>query len=212
MTVGLLAPDLAISLHRSCYSFTSPFYFLLSRWLEGWYSHCVNPLLYQSFAWGFLGPLFTSLPLLGFVSQHSCCASPFHYFIHWTSSAHLLLIYLFIPMSFLLNLLDFLNPITTSLPLVTFWAYWPPSQPIKFINSFPKLPRPIYFLFTSYYSYGLATSFLELPRSIYFFFTSFYSCGPADYQSCHSSLLGLFSYFFTVFFFSPSPLLGFFYC
>ena len=118
----------------------------------------------------------------------------------------------FIPMSFLLNLLDFLNPITTSLPLVTFRAYWPPSQPIKFINSFPKLPRPIYFLFTSYYSYGLATSFLELPRSIYFFFTSFYSCGPADYQSCHSSLLGLFSYFFTVFFFSPSPLLGFFYC
>ena len=34
-------------------------------------------------------PISTSLPLLGFISQHSCCASPFH------SSGHLLHLYLF---------------------------------------------------------------------------------------------------------------------
>ena len=50
-------------------------------------------------------------------------------------------------MGFLLNLLGFLDPITTSLPLITFQACWPLSQPNEFSDSFPKLPRPIYFLF-----------------------------------------------------------------
>ena len=68
----------------------------------------------------------------------------------------------FTPMGFLLDPLGFLGPITTSLPLIYFQAYWPLSQPNKFTNSFPGLPRPIYFLFTSYYSHGLTTSFLGL--------------------------------------------------
>jgi len=56
---------------------------------------CLNPFPCQFFAQGFPGPLFTSLPLLGFVGQHSCCASPFHHFILQASLAHLLPLHLF---------------------------------------------------------------------------------------------------------------------
>ena len=68
----------------------------------------------------------------------------------------------FTPMGFLLNSLGFLGPITTSLPLITFRAYWPSSQPIELTNSFHELPQPNYFLFTTYYSHGLTTSFIGL--------------------------------------------------
>ena len=94
-------------------------------------------------------------------------------------------------MDFLLNHLVFLGPITTSLPLITFRAYWPLSQPNEFTNSFLELPRPIYFLITSYCSHGFTTSFIGLPCPIYFLFTSFYSCGLASCQSYHSDLLGM---------------------
>ena len=79
----------------------------------------------------------------------------------------------FTPMGFLLDLLNFFSPITTSLPLITFWAYWPLSRPIEFTSSFNGLPRPIYLFFASFYSHGHTTSFFGLPRPIYFFFTSF---------------------------------------
>ena len=46
-------------------------------------------------------------------------------------------------MGFLLNLLGFLSPITTYLLLITTWAYWLLGKPIKFPNSFPRLPQPI---------------------------------------------------------------------
>ena len=55
----------------------------------------------------------------------------------------------FTPMGFLLNHLVFLDPITTSLSLITFQAYWPLSQPNEFTNSFLGFPQPIYFFFTS---------------------------------------------------------------
>ena len=113
-------------------------------------------------------------------------------------------------MGFLLDSLGFLGPITTNLPVITFQAYWPLSQPNEFTNSFSRLPGPIHFLFTSYYFHGFTTSFIGLPRSIYFFFTSFYSCGLIGHQSCYFSPLGLFPYFFTVFSILPSLLLGFF--
>jgi len=116
----------------------------------------------------------------------------------------------FTPMGFLLDSLGFLESITTSLPLVTIRAYWPLSQPIEFTNSFPGLPQPIYFLFTSYYSHRLTTSFIRLPQPIFFFFSFFFFCGLVRHQSCHFSLLGLFSYSFIIFSFSPSLLLGFF--
>ena len=109
---------------------------------------CASSLLCQSFAQGFLGPLFTSLPLLGFVGQYSRYASPFYYFIPWVSSAHLLPPDLFYSHGLLLYPLGFLGLITTYLPLITFWAYWPLGRPIEFTNSFPGLPWPIYlFLF-----------------------------------------------------------------
>ena len=70
-------------------------YFVLPCGLVGWCSCHASPLLDQSFAQGFLGPLSTSLPLLGFIGQHSYCASPFHYLIPQASLAHLLIFYLF---------------------------------------------------------------------------------------------------------------------
>ena len=78
MSVGLLAVDPDMPLHRSSYSITSSL-FLVTRGLTSWCSCRADPLS-------------TSLPLFGFIGQHSCCASPFHYS---ASSAHLFLFYLF---------------------------------------------------------------------------------------------------------------------
>ena len=58
-------------------------------------------------------------------------------------------------MDVLLDSLGFLGPITTSLPLITFRAYWPLSHPNEFTNSFPGLPRSIYFLFIFLIPMGL---------------------------------------------------------
>ena len=117
------------------------------------------------------------------------------HFILQASPTHLLHLYIFYSYGLFANHLVFLGPITTSLALITFQAYWPLSQPNEFTNSFLKLPRPIYFLITSYCSHGFNTSFIGLPCLIYFIFTSCYSCGPAGHYSCHFSLLGLFYYF-----------------
>ena len=46
-------------------------------------------------------------------------------------------------MGFLLNLLGFLDLITTYILLITTWAYWLLDQSIEFTNSFPRLPWPI---------------------------------------------------------------------
>ena len=109
------------------------------------------PLFYFSLPMGLwvmllyhAGPLSISSPLLGFIGQHSCCASPFHslsFLGPFTSLLALLL-----PWGFFLNPLGFLDPITTSLPLITFRGYWPLSQPNEFTNSFPGFLDP----FTSY--------------------------------------------------------------
>ena len=157
----------------------------------GWCSCRASPLLYQSFAQGFFGPLSTSLPLLGFIGQHSCCVNPFHYSFLGLTRPIYFFFTSFTPMGFLLDPLGFLGPITTSLPLIYFQAYWPLSQPNKFTNSFPGLPRPIYFLFTSYYSYGLTTSFLGLlgsftPSLPLFILVSLLAINPAisAYWAC----------------------------
>ena len=74
-------------------------------------------------------------------------------------SAHLLLL---LPWAFANSF--GLGPITTSLLLITFQAYWPLSQPNEFINSFLGLPWPIYFFFTSYCSHEFTTSLLGFSR------------------------------------------------
>ena len=131
-----------------------PFLFLVTRGLTGWCSYRVSPLLYHTFAQGFLGPLSTSSPLLGFIGQHSCYAN--HFFISFLGLPQPIYFFFtsFILLGFLLDLLGFLGLITTSLPLITSWVYWPFSLSNKFTNSFPKLLWLIYFPFTSYYSYG----------------------------------------------------------
>ena len=142
---------------------------------------------------------------MGFVDQHFCCASSFHYFILQASLACLLSLYHFYSYGFLLDPLGFFGPITISLPLITSWAYWPLGRPIEFTNSFLGLPWPIYVFFTSFHSHRLTTLFFRLPRLVYFFFTSFFNCcGLASHQSWHFSLLGSFPYSFTIFPFSPS--------
>ena len=55
----------------------------------------VSPPSRKFFAQGFSDPLFTSLPLLGFVGQHSYCTSPFHYVILQASPTHILPLYLY---------------------------------------------------------------------------------------------------------------------
>ena len=112
-------------------------------------------------------------------------------------------------MSFLLNPLGVLDPITTSLLFNTTWAYWFLGQPIEFTNSFPGLSWLIYSLSTSYYSYELTTSFLKLSRPTYYLFISFHYCGHAGHQFYHSSLLGLALLLSLLTFFI---LLDFFYC
>ena len=142
-------------------------------------------------------PLSTSFLLSGFILTTFLPCQPISVLGHprlahfslWASSAHLLILYIFYSHGFLLNHLGFLGPTTTSLPLITFQAYWPLSQPYEFTNSYLGLP-PIYLFFTSYYSHRFTTSFLRHSRSIYFFFTSFYFCMPADNYFYHSGLLG----------------------
>ena len=80
MFVGLLAEDLAMSPHCSCYIITS-ILFLVIRGLTGWCSYHASPLS-------------TALPFWGFIGQHSCYASPFHssgFLNSFTSSLLLLL-------------------------------------------------------------------------------------------------------------------------
>ena len=130
----------------------------------------------------------------------------------FTSSLHL-----FTLMGLLLNSLGLLGPFTLSLPLITLMGLLAIIHVMSthFTTLFFGLPRPIYFFFTSFYSYGLTTSFIGHHRPVYFFFTSCYFHGPTGYQSCHSSPLGLFPYFFTILpliFFLSFLLLGFFCC
>ena len=163
MTVGLLATDPTISLHRACYNFNS---FFISCYPIGLWADTpavpthffINLLLRASLAhYPHLYLFWALLPNIPAMPTHfttSFLEIPRPIYSFFTS---------FTPMGFLLNSLGFLSPITTSLPLITFRAYWPLSQSNEFTNSFSRLPQPIHFLFTSYYSHGLTTSFIRLP-------------------------------------------------
>ena len=157
--------------------------------------HSPHPYLF----WALLAnipvvPTHFPCPYLYWILRANIPVVPTH-FIHRASSAHLLLPYLFYSHGLLLNPLGFLCPITTSLALITFWAYWPLCQPNESTNSFLGLPRLIYFFFTSYYFHGFTTSLLGLPQPIYFLFTFYYYNGSAGLYSWHSVLLGLLYYF-----------------
>ena len=67
--------------------------------------------------------------------------------------------------------MSFLDPITISLSLITFWAYWPLSQTIEFINLFPELLDP----FTSSLSLFIPMGLLLYSLG---FFVSFDSSSP----------------------------------
>ena len=157
VSVGLLAINLAISLYRTCYSFTSLFIicYLVGLWADAPTvpAHFfINFLLRASLAcfphlylfWALLA----NIPAVPAYFIISFLTLPWPIYFFFTS---------FTFMGFSLDHLGFLNPITTSLSLITFRTYWPLSQPNEFTNSFFGLPRPICFLFTSYYSHGLTT-------------------------------------------------------
>ena len=105
-----------------------PIYFKLPRELVGGRSCCASSLLCQSFTLGFLGLLFTSLLLLGFVGQHFCCASPFHHFISWASLAYLLSLYHFYSYGLFVRSFGLLRPnyhIFTSYYFLSLLAFRP---------------------------------------------------------------------------------------
>ena len=147
---------------------TSPFpAFFLLLGFTGWHSCWTSPLS-------------TSLPLLNFYWATFLLCQPIPFLgLPWPISflglsRPIFFLYLFYSYEFLLNPLGFPDPITTSLPLIIFRAYWPLCQHFEFTNSFLGLPRPIYFFFTSYYSHVFTTSFLGLPWPICFFFVTFF--------------------------------------
>ena len=98
-------------------------------------------------------------------------------------------------MSFLLNLLGILGPITTYLLLITTWAYWLLGHPLSLLTHFLgylspfshslSLIIPMGLLFHSFSFLGPLTPSLPL----------FILVGRTSHQSCHSSLLGLLYYF-----------------
>ena len=104
--------------------------------------------------------------------------------------------YLFYLHELFAKFFGFFGLITISLLLITFQAYWPLSRPIEF-NSFLRLPQPIYFFFTSFYSHGLTTSLFGLPQPIYLFFPSF---------------LFLWAYWPSILPFQPTRLISLFLC
>ena len=130
VSVGLLAIDPAISLHRTCYSFTSlfiscypvglranaptvPAHFFINFLLIASLTHF--PYLYHFWA------LLANIPTL---LAHFIPWPIYFFFTYFTS------------IGFLLNPLGFLDLITTFLPLTTLRAYWPLSQSNEFTNSF----------------------------------------------------------------------------
>ena len=153
---------------------------LWACWLVFLLYHPIDPLI---LSFGFLGPFITSFPLIifyGLVGHHSCYVSllslPLYslgFLSPFTSSLPL-----FTPMGFLLDSLGFLSPFTICLPIYYSYRlidpYFCHVNPTKFTTLFFRLPLPVYFLFPSRYSYGLATLFLGLLQPIYFFspFTS----------------------------------------
>ena len=116
-------------LHCSCYIIAS-FLFHCYLWAYGLGFNGQNSC--------YANPLSTSLPLLGFIGPHSCRASPFH-----SSSTQLLLFYLFYAHGLSLNPLGFLGLTTTSLPLISFQAYWPLSNPMNLLTYFLGFPDPL---------------------------------------------------------------------
>ena len=134
------------------------------------------------------------IPFFFWALLDSIPAGPAHFvpwaslahFIPWASSAHFILPYLFHSHGFLLNLLGFPDPITTSLPfgLIGFCA-----NPMNLLIPFLDLPNPFYFLSISYNSHEFTTSFLGFLGPFAFFLATYYFCGLVDHHSYHSGLM-----------------------
>ena len=138
ISIGLLAIEPAISLHRACYSFTS---FFISCYPMGLQANApaapthffIHLLLKASLA--YFSHLYLFWALLANIA-----AMPTHFtasFLEFPWPVYLFFTS-FTLMSFLLDSMSFLGLITISLSLITFWAYWPLSQPIEFTNLFPR--------------------------------------------------------------------------
>ena len=158
MSLGLLARDLAMPLHCSCYIIT----FLLFPYYLWAFGLMVLPVYFPHFYlfwvllanilvvlayfphpylfWALLAniptvPAYFPYPYLFWALLANIATVPTP-FIPRASSTHLLFFfYIFYSHKLLLNPLNFLDPIITSLPLITFWAYWLLSQPNEFTNS-----------------------------------------------------------------------------
>ena len=119
--VGLLTIDSAISLHRACYSFTS--FFFISCYPMGLRADVpavpahffINLLLKASLAYFphlyLFWVLLANIPIM--LAYFIFLGLPQPIYFLFTS---------FTLMGFLVDLLSFLNPITTSLHFITFWV------------------------------------------------------------------------------------------
>ena len=213
---AFLATNLVISLHCVYYNFA---FLFISYYPVGLRADVlaisthffINPLLRASLAQFPLLYLFWAYWLIFLPCQPILPLYSLGFFNPFTTSLPL-----FTPMGLLLNSFGFLGLFTTLLRLITFLGLLaikanPLSLPIHSLGfsdpftSFLSLIIPLGLLLHSLGFLGPFTTSLPL----------FYFRGSVGHQSCCFSLLGLFSYFFTVLppiSFLPSLLLGFFCC
>lgn len=207
VSVGLLVIDPATSLHCVCCNYTLPFTscYPVNSWADVPVHFFVNPLLRASHAH------FLHLYLFWALLANNL-AMPAHFIISflWLSRLINFLFISFTPMGFLLNHLGLFGLITTSLPFIAFWAYWPLSQPNEFTNLFPGL-------FTSFLPVIIPMSVLlhslEFLSPFTHFFNLFlflWACWPSilPFQPARLAFLFLYCFPFLSFFI----LFSFFYC
>ena len=208
VSMGLLAIDLAISLHRAYYDFASPFISCYPMGLQADSlavpTHFfINLLLRASLA--HFSRLYLFWALLANIPT-----VPTHFttsFLGLSQPVYFLLTS-FTFMGFLLDYLDFPCPITISLPFITFWAYWTLSRPIEFTNSFLELPHPSYFFFTSFFFFfpiGLLLHPLGFSSPFTYSLSLFlflWACWPSILPFQPNGLISLFLHYFLLLTFS----------
>ena len=112
-------------------------------------------------------------PLMGLIGHHSCHVNPFYYFIPWVSSAHLLLLYIFL-LSWAccwITWTSLPSPFTLSLPLITLMGLLAIIHVMSthFTTLFFGFPRPhlvLLYLFLLLWAYY----FIPWASSAYLFF------------------------------------------
>ena len=164
-----------------------------------------QPTTLSIFCLGLLRPNFHIFTSFGLCWLKFLLCQPFHYFIPQASSIHLLPLYLFYSHELFARSLVLHGPtyhIFTSYYFLGLLAFRSTHWVYLFISwaSLVHLPLLYLFLFPWAYYFILWASL----ACLLFLYLFFYCCGLASHQFCHFSLLGLFLYSLTIFYFSHS--------